>query len=677
MPHKAADSTVYSAVGHPHYSWEPGRGKLPYRGFGALFLSVAGVVVAIIVLLVSDGADVNHWRFQPAVYVAVASTITNICVVYALMEGVSISWWCKALRNGTTVADLHHIWAFGSSFVSALFCGRHVNLVAVASLLVAIGPINGPLLQRASTIGPAYIDSTRPLQIEVAQRVPEGFTGLSTGRARDINMLTTKFSPIARGFYNKAPVPFQSGCIDKCSASILGAGFHANCSTYQAPFNATQEIALVTPKRIFGASLAFLARDNPITASLNIEYKAKAGCLGELTVKNCSLTAGTVLYDVVIDGPASTIALAPGTTIWDDIVIGPPDYLYEGVVAGPSTYGGIFLALANRFNTDLSIEFGGGIGYEYDGAQTEVSISYARNVSDHASCDISFSDPTEDFLQASRELMFRTAVLSANETDTQRVSVQATGSHTVYHTNYLFVTLATIASLVPIIAVLLTFRGSQRLGREVSLSPIEVAKAFGAPVLRGANSNARASALVKQVGHRPIKYGVISDMRIARKPVRGRPSRASYTDEIPYSNGNVAPHSDYSTAIPMTSQHSASRSNRAPYADEVLYANDSTVPDHSYSNAIPTEPEQLVNRSSRTLHVNDSPHNDIAPDYGFSNAINPQPHISWQSGYSSGFESDRELMDPRQRSDTSRAWLGIDDPKNVTLLKKGMSFSDW
>ena len=658
MPRKAADSTAYSVVGHSHHPWEPGLGKLPYRGLSALFLSVVGVVVAIIILLVSNGVEVNHWRFQPSVYVAIASTVTNVTMAYGLMEGVGIAWWYKAMKNGTNVGDLHRTWAFGNSFVSALLCGRHINLVAIASLLVAASPVNGPLLQRASTIGPANVDSTQRLQVEVSKLVPRGFTGISSSRGSNVNMLTTNFSSIAKDYYNKASIPFKSGCIDKCRTSVLGAGFHANCSTYRAPFNATYGDYGEQPPTVtmFGANLLYTVRDNPVAASLNIQYKPKVGCSGELTVKNCSLIAGTVLYEVVIDGPTSSVALAPGTTIWDDVVVGRPDYLpVEGSPGGPSTYGGIFLALANQFDTNLQIQQGGGIGWEYWGAQSEASISYARNIGDTPSCAIYFSDPTEDFLQSTRELMFRTAILSANETNAQQVSARATGSHTVYHTNYLFVALATLASVVPIIAVLLTFQGSQRLGREVSLSPIEVAKAFGAPLLRGANSNARVSALVKQVGHRPLKYGVVSDFKVPRKPVAKRFSRTPYTDEVPYGNGDI----------------------------EL---------DSGFSNALPAEPQQLANRSSRTPYANESPYNNFSPDLGFSNAIpaerhqqqqdghasgNSILHTSWQSGQSAGFESDVELMDSRQRTDSSRTWLEIANPKSVTPLKSGMSFSDW
>ena len=452
------------------------------------------------------------------------------------------------------------------------------------------------------------------LQVDVAKLVPRGFTGIATGRGTETNMLTTDFAAIAKSFYSTSPVPFKSACIDTCRAKIHGAGFHVNCSSYRAPYNATTFDSPVAI--IFGTYLNYFTHTAATTATLDVQYKADKDsdeCSGMLTARNCSLAAGTVAYDVVIDGPSSTISLAPGTTIWNDTIVGPPDYLVPEEESGlHSTYGGMFLALGNKLTTTLELHNGGGIGWEYEGALGESALGYARNMGDGgASCAIYFTDPTADYLQDIRSLMFRTAVLSANETNKQSITATATGSHTIYKTNYVFTALATFASLLPIVVVLLTFHGSQNLGRHVSLSPIEVARAFGAPILRNSNSNAPARALLKQVGSRPVKYGVISDNAIRRKPV---------------------------------STHSA----RTPYTDSPM--NGDATTDFTYSNTIPGEAHQ------RHGSYHDSPN-----------------HVSWQSG----FESDLELMDSHHRSASKRAHLEIADPKSVTTIEKGMSFSNW
>jgi len=62
---------------------------------------------------------------------------------------------------------------------------------------------------------------------------------------------------------------------------------------------------------------------------LNVQYKPSAGCLGNLVVQNCTLRGGSVEYAINIDGPSSSATLAPGSSIWDDVVVGPPDSLQE------------------------------------------------------------------------------------------------------------------------------------------------------------------------------------------------------------------------------------------------------------------------------------------------------------------------------------------------------------
>jgi len=124
---KNPSRTAYAAVGPSRYHWQPGLKHLPYKGLGALLLGLVGVVVSVAILIASNGDDVRRWRFQPTVYLSIASTITNITVAYALLEGVTIAWWQKALKEGTNVGDLHRIWEFGHGFLSAVLSARHVS----------------------------------------------------------------------------------------------------------------------------------------------------------------------------------------------------------------------------------------------------------------------------------------------------------------------------------------------------------------------------------------------------------------------------------------------------------------------------------------------------------------------------------------------------------------------
>lgn len=82
-------------------------------------------------------------------------------------------------------------------------------------------------------------------------------------------------------------------------------------------------------------------------------------------------------------------------------------------------------------------------------------------------------------------------------------------NHPIYTSSYLFLALAVLFSLLGWIATLPVFLGWWHLGRAVSLSPIETAKAFGAPGLNTKDSNADAKGILKDVGRREVRYGAM------------------------------------------------------------------------------------------------------------------------------------------------------------------------
>ncbi|KAF2642868.1 hypothetical protein P280DRAFT_395933, partial [Massarina eburnea CBS 473.64] len=51
----------------------------------------------------------------------------------------------------------------------------------------------------------------------------------------------------------------------------------------------------------------------------------------------------------------------------------------------------------------------------------------------------------------------------------------------------------------------------RKLGRDVSLSPIEIVKAFAAPMLAESNPNATVKTLLKDIVRKNIRYGTSND----------------------------------------------------------------------------------------------------------------------------------------------------------------------
>ena len=151
---------------------------------GALF----GVVAGVLVLRFSNKQPIENWSVQPTVYLAIASAATSIFLHFAFIEAVTVAWWYRAMKPNATISDLHRTWHYGQSLRAAVTSGRHFNAIALASILVALVPINGPLLQRASRIEQGYFEQDMSVNITIAEVLPDGFASLHDRFTTDLLM---------------------------------------------------------------------------------------------------------------------------------------------------------------------------------------------------------------------------------------------------------------------------------------------------------------------------------------------------------------------------------------------------------------------------------------------------------------------------------------------------------
>jgi hypothetical protein len=180
---------------------------------------------------------------------------------------------------------------------------------------------------------------------------------------------------------------------------------------------------------------------------------------------------------------------------------------------GPgSTHGGIGMVLTSMFKSSAHIRWSGVTMYEL--AATGVpAFQYSNNNFNIDSGNISWADPTHDMLSTARELMFRTAQRAANVTnpaDIHKVEAKVDRIATVYKSHYLFLGLALLFTVVSAISIVPILLGFWNLGRYVTLSPIEIAKAFNAPILGSSDSNMPVNDLLKEAGKREVRYGAVS-----------------------------------------------------------------------------------------------------------------------------------------------------------------------
>lgn len=198
-------------------------------------------------------------------------------------------------------------------------------------MLVAIGPINGPLLQKASHIAFGNFSQDVNIEIMLAQSLPDGYTGYLSGRKGTPALLTSNSTQVVNSFNIQRDITVSTtGCTGECTTIVRGAGFAINCSTSTVPYSLTPtsspdgsvengQEAMVNGTQAFGSSMSW-EFGAPGTIEMRVQFKNTDACDGNLQMRNCTMQAAVVEYPVIIDGNKSTILLAFGSTMSGDTV---------------------------------------------------------------------------------------------------------------------------------------------------------------------------------------------------------------------------------------------------------------------------------------------------------------------------------------------------------------------
>lgn len=99
-------------------SWTPSLLRIgPLCGLLALSFAFAQIFASYAVLATSHGAEVIHWKYQPTVYLAVLTAISNKALAFAVVQGTVITLWLNLVK-GTTLGQVHRDWTYGLHVVS-------------------------------------------------------------------------------------------------------------------------------------------------------------------------------------------------------------------------------------------------------------------------------------------------------------------------------------------------------------------------------------------------------------------------------------------------------------------------------------------------------------------------------------------------------------------------------
>jgi len=119
------------------------------------------------------------------------------------------------------------------------------------------------------------------------------------------------------------------------------------------------------------------------------------------------------------------------------------------------------------------------------------------------------------------DFLFRTSLGASTDNDSQTFSVQRTSLALIFEPNHSHMAAALVLMLVAFSAVLFQLWGWWELGRQVSLSRLELAKAFRAPVMQKTNEISGVGGILKVTGKTEVRYDgesfkmgdVVSDCR--------------------------------------------------------------------------------------------------------------------------------------------------------------------
>ena len=372
-----------------------------------------------------------------------------------------------------------------------------------------------------------------------------------------------------------------------CSGTATGPGFDYACNTSSQPYtigygagNTTNVFSFNVTSYYFGNSVIRLSsylKNNTMDANTDSSTPL------HLLRHDCQLQYATVQYPIKVQN--GTVRIDPRKAN-ETVTFQSVPVESRGMGIWPTVLGGIGLWLYERYSASGDL-YANGSPFEPQ-LTGSLAREYLKSADDQdfINGNISWIDPMSDVLAEIREVMFRTAVAATNASHQQVVPSTDTFDTIVYKSNYGYLAATVVIMVLATGSLLPSLVGWKDLGRQMSLSPIEIAKAFDAPMLQECGSNMTVPEALKVVGRNRIQYGERTPIFLDRdsasdqdrlldegstSPNTGveRPQE-SVISPLPYaslspSEVELAPVRDSpSPGIPITAQPRASEAEVAP-----------------------------------------------------------------------------------------------------------------
>ncbi|KAJ4305897.1 hypothetical protein N0V90_001430 [Kalmusia sp. IMI 367209] len=363
---------------------------------------------------------------------------------------------------------------------------------------------------------------------------------------------------------NPLPYESPDSCGDYCTGVVKGYTFKASCNSTVRNIDLSTFLegckSCTTEQCTSDCQLRRQADINPTFFSISYAqqdnsliltsiHKNTTSCKGDIQVQTCTLTQAMSDLPVILTNDTIDMQSdAPSTRFYDEALPADDAFMQK---YWPLAFDALFPSLS--INVTTSSDFS---KLDYNkcvqppvvrdsagkpiAAATPVSCSNSSTLypsllindpsivymaenkalpDQDPLCSLAWNDPMPDMLLKMQSLAFRTTVAIAKSPDslfapsltgdslaalrstwTQRISVTGRRTLPLYHTSPLLVALGIAVSLAGVAAVVPLYYGFWEMGRKVSLDPLEIARAFGAPMMDGLDGNTTADMITVERG---------------------------------------------------------------------------------------------------------------------------------------------------------------------------------
>lgn len=399
---------------------------------------------------------------------------------------------------------------------------KNMNRIAVASTLTAIaGIVYSPLLQKSSGVASANIGINVLKNLFIVPKLPDNYTGYNYGKFYGSIGVYDEFSAVVqRWSLNNNPAALDKqgfACNGTCIGSVPSAGISWTCSntttivplTWQGPNSSFYGLSTNYTRTLDTAGDPMLLMTIAFIDSVD-----PSNCNANLITKTCNISAGTVSFPTkMINTTLLTNEKSmPITNFHPTPYEGDKPHAKEDSNSGP--LGGLawlgynFFWTADQISYDNSSTFtdliNGTMSVTYYDYDFQFPDSDPPSFGQNASCNYRWFDPSSDILNAFSEILFWASVDAMNQSwfndgslKPTTFEVEQTNERLVYTAVYPFLIVAECVLMAAIVSVATTLYGWWHLDREVSMNPLETARAIKAGMFDDARPGAESRELLR------------------------------------------------------------------------------------------------------------------------------------------------------------------------------------